>query len=127
MNVEQTAGAAAQVAPTPQQRLTLWYILRRWPILPVSLLALLAIMGIGADWIAPNDPIDQSLPDRNARPLYQDGSPYFFGGDHVGRDVLRPSNTRSARFAVGDGGCVVCGDVDRMRARAVSGLCGGIY
>ena len=88
MNVEQTAGAAAQVAPTPQQRLTLWYILRRWPILPVSLLALLAIMGIGADWIAPNDPIDQSLPDRNARPLYQDGSPYFFGGDHVGRDVL---------------------------------------
>ena len=88
MNVEQTAGAAAQVAPTPQQRLTLWYILRRWPILPVTLLALLAVMGIGADWIAPNDPIDQSLPDRNARPLYQDGSPYFFGGDHVGRDVL---------------------------------------
>ena len=88
MNVDQTAGAAAQVAPTPEQRLTLWYIVRRWPILPVTLLALLAIMGIGADWIAPNDPVDQSLPDRNASPLYRDGSPYLFGGDHVGRDVL---------------------------------------
>ncbi len=88
MNIEQTARAAARSAPRSQRRLTLWYILRRWPILPVALLALLAIMGVGADWIAPNDPIDQSLPDRNARPLYQDGSPYFFGGDHVGRDVL---------------------------------------
>ena len=88
MTVEQTAGAAAQVAPTPQQRLTLWYILRRWPILPVVLIAILVTMGLGADWIAPNDPIDQSLPDRNASPLYQDDSPYLFGGDHVGRDVL---------------------------------------
>ncbi len=88
MTVEQTAGAAAQVAPTPQQRLTLWYILRRWPILPVVLIAILVTMGLGADWIAPNDPIDQSLPDRNASPLYRDDSPYLFGGDHVGRDVL---------------------------------------
>ena len=87
MNVQQTSGMASQSAPRSQQRLTLWYILRRWPILPVILLALLAIMGIGADWIAPNDPIDQSLPDRNARPLYQDESPYLLGGDHVGRDV----------------------------------------
>ena len=88
MNVEQTTGAAAQVAPTPQQRLTLWYILRRWPILPVVLIAILVTLGLGAEWIAPNDPIDQSLPDRNARPLYQDDSPYLLGGDHVGRDVL---------------------------------------
>ena len=88
MNVEQTAGVAVQSAPTQQRRLTLWYILRRWPILPVILLALLVTLGLGADLIAPNDPIDQSLKDRNSRPLFQDGSPYFFGGDHVGRDVL---------------------------------------
>ena len=88
MTAEQTASLAARSSPAAQQRLTLWYILRRWPILPVALLTLLVTMGVGADWIAPNDPIDQSLPDRNARPLYQDGSPYLFGGDHVGRDVL---------------------------------------
>ncbi len=89
MSVQQTTtGMAAQSAPRVQQRLTLWYILRRWPILPVALLFLLTVMGIGADWIAPNDPIDQSLADRNAKPLYLDDSPYLFGGDHVGRDVL---------------------------------------
>ncbi len=90
MNVQQTSTASptAQTAPTPQHRLTLWYILRRWPILPVLLLGLLVTLGLGADWIAPNDPIDQSLPDRNARPLFQDDSPYLLGGDHVGRDVL---------------------------------------
>ncbi len=88
MTVEQTATLAARSSPAARQRLTLWYILRRWPILPVTLLALLVIMGVGADWIAPNDPIDQSLPDRNADPLFRDGSPYLFGGDHVGRDVL---------------------------------------
>ena len=88
MNARPTTGEAVQSGPVSQQRLTLWYILRRWPILPVVLLALLVTMGVGADWIAPNDPVDQSLPDRNARPLFQDDSPYFFGGDHVGRDVL---------------------------------------
>ena len=51
-------------------------------------MSVLIIVGIGAPWIAPNDPIDQSLPHRNAQPLYRDGSPYILGGDHVGRDVL---------------------------------------
>ena len=88
MNVEQTAGVAVESAPMQRQRLTLWYMLRRWPILPVILIAILVTLGLGADWIAPNDPIDQSLPDRNSRPLYQDDSPYLLGGDHVGRDVL---------------------------------------
>ncbi len=76
----------------PRQRNTIgasvWYVLRRWPIIPVFILTLLVILGAGAPWIAPNDPIDQSLPSRNAKPLYRDGSPYLLGGDHVGRDVL---------------------------------------
>ncbi len=76
----------------PRQRNTIgasvWYALRRWPIIPFFILALLVILGAGAPWIAPNDPIDQSLPSRNAKPLYRDGSPYLLGGDHVGRDVL---------------------------------------
>ncbi len=65
-----------------------WYFIRRWPVLPLIVLAILVVVGLGADWVAPNDPIDQSLPDRNAAPLYRDGSPYLLGGDHVGRDVL---------------------------------------
>ncbi len=88
MTTESAVAASAQTRPVSQQRLTVWYALRRWPILPVALLALLVTVGLGAEWIAPNDPTDQSLPDRNASPLYQDDSPYLLGGDHVGRDVL---------------------------------------
>ncbi len=65
-----------------------WRFLRRWPVIPLVVLTTLAVVGIGAPWIAPNDPIAQSLPDRNARPFYQQGSHYLLGGDHVGRDVL---------------------------------------
>tara|TARA_Y100000588_G_scaffold234214_1_gene247784 strand:- start:3214 stop:4002 length:789 start_codon:yes stop_codon:yes gene_type:complete len=51
-------------------------------------LTVLVIVGAGAPWIAPNDPLKQSLPLRSAKPFFQDGSPYVLGGDHVGRDVF---------------------------------------
>ena len=70
-----------------KNRRSVWWYLRRWPIIPVLILAVLVFVGVTAPWLAPNDPIKQSLPDRSARPFYQDGSPYLLGGDHVGRDV----------------------------------------
>ena len=66
----------------------LWWFLRRWPVLPLIILGALIIIGVGAPWIAPNDPLDQELPLRSAKPFYKDGSPYLLGGDHVGRDVF---------------------------------------
>ncbi len=68
--------------------LSAWRFLRRWPVFPILVLAVLIVAGVAAPWIAPNDPIDQSLPLRSARPFYQDDSPYMLGGDHVGRDVM---------------------------------------
>ena len=68
--------------------LAAWRFLRRWPVFPILVLAVLIVAGVAAPWIAPNDPIDQSLPLRSARPFYQDDSPYMLGGDHVGRDVM---------------------------------------
>ena len=76
---------------SPYQRSALsqtWWFLRRWPILPLIILSVLVIVGAGATWIAPNDPLKQSLPLRSAKPFFQDGSPYLLGGDHVGRDVF---------------------------------------
>ena len=64
-----------------------WWYLRRWPVIPLIILAILVFVGATAPWIAPNDPIKQLLPQRSALPFYQDGSPYLLGGDHVGRDV----------------------------------------
>ena len=69
------------------KRRSLWWYLRRWPIIPLIVLSILVFVGATAPWLAPNDPIKQRLPQRSARPFYQDGSPYLLGGDHVGRDV----------------------------------------
>ena len=66
---------------------SVWWYLRRWPVIPLIILAILVFVGVTAPWISPNDPIKQRLPQRSARPFYQDGSPYLLGGDHVGRDV----------------------------------------
>ncbi len=84
---EETFVGLAEVKPRRGWRAA-WWFLRRWPILPVIILSALIVTGVGATWIAPNDPIDQSLPLRSARPFFQDGSPYVLGGDHVGRDVF---------------------------------------
>lgn len=65
-----------------------WWFLRRWPVLPLIVLGALLVFGLGAPWIAPNDPLKQNLPLRSVKPFYQDGSPYLLGGDHVGRDVF---------------------------------------
>ena len=69
----------------------IWWFLRRWPVLPLVILSVLVIVGAGAPWLAPNDPLKQSLPLRSAKPFFQDGSPYLLGGDHVGSCLLYTS------------------------------------
>lgn len=74
----------------------IWYLLRRWPIIPLILLTGLIVTGIFAPQIAPYDPAKQDLRLRNAPPIwntefYDQKSPdkrYLLGGDHVGRDVF---------------------------------------
>ena len=43
---------------------------RRWPVIPVFLLALVLFAGIAAPWISPHDPIDQSLTERKLPPFW---------------------------------------------------------
>ena len=75
-----------------------WFVLRRWPILPLVVLALLVITGVFAPLIAPQDQFKQHLELRNAPPFWYTGywaeqddfapSDRLLGADHVGRDVL---------------------------------------
>ena len=74
-----------------------WYVLRRWPVLPVAVLILLAITGAFAPLIAPHDPIKQNLRALNAPPAWNAEwyaerpkvtDTYLLGADHVGRDIL---------------------------------------
>src|SRR5919108_4963652 len=51
---------------------------------------LLAVMAVTAPWIAPQDPVRQSLRARLAAPTLAaaDGRAHLLGTDHLGRDVL---------------------------------------
>ena len=44
--------------------------LRRWPIFPVALLALVVFAGVTAPWISPHDPEKGQLRDRNLPPVW---------------------------------------------------------
>src|SRR5262245_56422691 len=56
----------------------------------VCFIALLAIVAIGAPWLAPQDPTRQSLRGRLSPPTLDgaDGRAHLFGTDHLGRDVF---------------------------------------
>jgi peptide/nickel transport system permease protein len=66
-----------------------WRFLRRWPIIPLIVLTVLLITGAAAPILAPQDPLEQTLPDRHAPPFWAENSNnHILGADHVGRDVL---------------------------------------
>jgi peptide/nickel transport system permease protein len=74
---------------------SLWTQIRSLPVLPVATIVILLIVGIFAPIIAPFDPLDGDLDLRNVEPSWMEcedcengKSPYFLGGDHIGRDVL---------------------------------------
>ncbi len=56
----------------------------------LGFVALLAVMAAAAPWIAPHDPVRQSLRARLAPPTLAagDGPAHLLGTDHLGRDVL---------------------------------------
>ena len=68
----------------------LWQTIKSLPILPIATIVLLLFVGIFAPLISPYPPLDGDLDLRNANPswLGDTDSPYFLGGDHIGRDIL---------------------------------------
>ena len=64
--------------------------LRRWPLIPMFILALFVFTGVFAPLIAPHDPERGGLRDRNLPPAWEVGgsSEFLLGTDHLGRDML---------------------------------------
>jgi peptide/nickel transport system permease protein len=65
----------------------------RWRGLPyfsLVVLALLVVAGVGAQWLAPHDPLRGELRLRNLPPFWIAGGSveYALGTDHLGRDML---------------------------------------
>ena len=86
------AEATLVVQPTPAPvRIArqLWQ-LRRWPLIPMFILAVFVITGVFAPLIAPHDPERGGLRDRNLPPAWEEGgsTKFLLGTDHLGRDLL---------------------------------------
>jgi peptide/nickel transport system permease protein len=63
---------------------------RELPHLALLILFIFVVAGLGAQWLAPHDPLHGELGLRNMPPVWIDGgSPdYPLGTDHLGRDML---------------------------------------
>ena len=73
------------------------YVLRRWPLLPLVIVAGLIFMAVSAPWLAPFGQDEQNLRARQAPPIwynefYEENERitdrYILGADHLGRDIL---------------------------------------
>ena len=107
-------GAAPVATKFRSTPLFLWYVIRRWPIIPGVIMFVLVVTGLFAGQLAPYDEIEQDIRFRNAPPRIfgwnedywathdfskamfstEEGvgkdpaNRFILGGDHVGRDVL---------------------------------------
>ncbi len=78
---------AAGIATWPQK---VFFVLRRWPVIPGIILALMVISAIFAPWLAPHGPYKNTLSDRLVPPAWssEGQAKYLLGTDQIGRDVL---------------------------------------
>ena len=63
---------------------------RRWPVIPVLIVVSLILVAIFAPLVAPHDPLEGDLDDRNVPPawLAEGSSEFLLGTDHIGRGIL---------------------------------------
>ena len=64
--------------------------MRRLPLIPMLILVIFVVTGLGAPWIAPHNPERGDIRARNVPPAWLEGgtSEYLLGTDHLGRDLL---------------------------------------
>lgn len=83
------SGSQAAVV-TPGWRFTAFRRSEGFPLIPVAILSLLALLAIFADVVSPHNPEVGSLAERFKPPAWLAGGSdrYLLGTDHIGRDVL---------------------------------------
>lgn len=78
-------------------RSKIFYVIRRWPVIPILILSIMVFIAVFAPLISPMGPKEINLRGRAAPPIWEkewyDANPkneitYLLGADHVGRDVL---------------------------------------
>ena len=111
-------------------------ILRRYPVLPALIVALLIIAAVFAPWLAQHDPLVGNLRDQDRPPIWQESSPisgkepkleYPLGTDPLGRDILSRI-IWGARYSMLIASVVlVTGAVGGTILGLIAGYFGGIY
>lgn len=75
----------------------LWYVFRRWPVVPIVVVVILIFMALSAPWLAPFGQDEQNLRARQAPPIWYTEyyaenerltDRFILGADHLGRDIL---------------------------------------
>jgi len=82
-------GAPGRYGPV-RHAVWVWRLIRRYPVLPVSVIVLLAVMAGFAPLVSPHDPLSSDLSKVRAPPFWIKGgdTTYLLGGDQIGRDLL---------------------------------------
>jgi len=83
----ETPSIASPVSQTQERRAV---DLRRLPWVSVGLITGLVFVALGAPWLTPYSPIEQSLPDKLLPPFWEEGgtTAHLLGTDMFGRDML---------------------------------------
>ena len=84
------ATLVVQPSPIPVRIARRAWQFRRWPLIPMFILAVFIVTGIFAPLIAPHDPERGGLRERNLPPAWEAGgtNKFLLGTDHLGRDML---------------------------------------
>ena len=84
------ATLVVQPSPIPVRIARRAWQFRRWPLIPMFILAVFIVTGIFAPLIAPHDPERGGLRERNLPPAWEEGgtNKFLLGTDHLGRDML---------------------------------------
>jgi peptide/nickel transport system permease protein len=87
MNAAPAVTAAAPPATASFRSRVRW---RELPYFPALILIVVVVAGLGAQWLAPHDPLRGELGLRNTPPFWIQGGSieYPLGTDHLGRDML---------------------------------------
>ena len=70
---------------------TIIQFFKNWPVFPVAILVVMVFVALFAEWVAPHDPLYNTLRARNTPPAwYSEGGTwtYLIGTDIIGRDLL---------------------------------------
>ncbi len=113
-----------------------WHVLRRYPVLPAIIVALLVIAAAFAPWLAQHDPLVGKLKDQDRPPIWEESSPisgkepkweYPLGTDPLGRDMLSRI-IWGARYSMLIASVVlISGAIGGTILGLIAGYFGGIY